>query len=68
MGAQFDDQGLLNTDPRFIAVPDGFINHIPTDVRGITFNRTPQMVKQPSPQCAASQAMRKPSQGCKRAA
>jgi len=42
---QFDDQGLVNTDPRFIAVPDGYINLIPTDVRGLTFNRSPQMVR-----------------------
>ena len=39
-----DDQGLLNTDPRFIAVPDGYINLIPTDIRGLTLNRTPQQV------------------------
>jgi hypothetical protein len=42
--AQFDDQGLVQTDPRFIAVPDGYINLIPTDVRGLTFNRAPQQV------------------------
>ena len=42
---QFDDQGLVNTDPRFIAVPDGFINLIPTDIHGLTFNRSPQMVR-----------------------
>lgn len=41
---QSDDQGLVNTDPRTIAVPDGFVNMIPTDVRGLTFSRTPQMV------------------------
>ena len=41
---QFDDQGLVNTDPRFIAVPDGFINLIMTDVHGITFNLSPKMV------------------------
>jgi len=45
IGMQFDDQGLVNTDPRFIAVPDGYINLIPTDVRGLTFNRSPQMVR-----------------------
>lgn len=39
-----DDQGLLNTDPRFIAVPDGYINLIPTDIRGLTLNRTPQQI------------------------
>lgn len=27
---QFDDQGIVNTDPRFIAVPDSFINLVPT--------------------------------------
>ncbi|DBB03426.1 hypothetical protein WJX82_005723 [Trebouxia sp. C0006] len=42
-GPQFDDQGLINTDARTIAVPDSYINIIPTDVRGITFSRTPQM-------------------------
>ena len=41
---QSDDQGLVNTDPRTIAVPDGFVNMIPTDVRGLTFSRTPQQV------------------------
>ncbi len=40
---QFDDQGLVNTDARTIAVPDSYVNIIPTDVRGITFSRTPQM-------------------------
>lgn len=40
-GNTFVDQGLVNTDPRFIAVPDSFINLMPTDVRGLTFNRTP---------------------------
>ena len=25
-GPQFDDQGLVNTDPRTIAVPDSYIN------------------------------------------
>lgn len=44
-GPQFDDQGIVNTDPRNIAVPDGFINLIPTDIRGLTFSRTPQMVR-----------------------
>lgn len=40
-GPQFDDQGLVNTDPRTIAVPSQYINLIPTDVQGITFSRTP---------------------------
>ena len=44
MSVQVDDQGLVNTDPRYIAVPEGYINNIPTDVRGITFNRSPQQV------------------------
>lgn len=39
-----DDQGLLNTDPRFIAVPSGYVNLVPTDIRGLTFSRTPQQV------------------------
>ena len=42
--AQLDDQGLVNTDPRTIAVPLFFPNMIPTDVRGLTFSRTPQQV------------------------
>ena len=42
-GPQFDDQGLVNTDPRNIAVPSNYINLIPTDIRGLTFNRSPQM-------------------------
>ena len=41
---QSDDQGLVNTDPRTIAVPDAFINNIPTDIRGLTFSRTPQQL------------------------
>ena len=41
---QSDDQGLLNSDPRNIAVPDTFINNIPTDIRGLTFSRTPQQL------------------------
>ena len=42
---QVDDQGLVNTDPRNIAVPNTWVNLIPTDVRGLTFSRTPQMVR-----------------------
>ncbi|CAK0780436.1 hypothetical protein CVIRNUC_005053 [Coccomyxa viridis] len=42
-GPQMDDQGLVNTDPRNIAVPNTWVNLIPTDVRGLTFSRTPQM-------------------------
>lgn len=41
---QIDDQGLVNTDPRYIAVPQYYPNMIPTDVRGLTFSRTPQQV------------------------
>jgi hypothetical protein len=41
---QQTDQGLTNTDPRSIAVPASYINLIPTDVRGLTLNRTPQQV------------------------
>ena len=52
--AQLDDQGLVNADPRNIAVPDGFVNMIPTDIRGITFARTPQQVLcPPSPKAQA---------------
>ena len=40
---QFDDQGLVNTDPRTIAVPSNAVNMVPTDVHGLTFARTPQM-------------------------
>lgn len=39
-----DDQGLVNTDPRNIAVPNTWVNLVPTDIRGLTFSRTPQMV------------------------
>lgn len=42
--AQIDDQGLINTDPRYIAVPTDYLNMIPTDVRGLTFSRTPEQV------------------------
>ena len=34
----------MNTDPRTIAVPDSFINLFPTDVRGLSFSRTPQQL------------------------
>ncbi|KAK9915431.1 hypothetical protein WJX75_009080 [Coccomyxa subellipsoidea] len=34
-GPQIDDQGLQNTDPRYIAVPADYINIIPTDVISI---------------------------------
>ncbi len=44
---QIDDQGLVNTDPRYIAVPNTWVNLIPTDIRGLTFSRTPQMVSTP---------------------
>lgn len=42
-GPQIDDQGLLNKDPRFITVPGSFVNNIPTDIRGLSFSRTPLM-------------------------
>ena len=41
---QIDDQGLVNTDPRYIAVPNAWVNLIPTDLRGLTYSRTPEMV------------------------
>lgn len=43
-GAPLTDQGLVNTDPRTIAVPYNFINLIPTDVQGLTLDRTPQQI------------------------
>ncbi|EIE26937.1 hypothetical protein COCSUDRAFT_59435 [Coccomyxa subellipsoidea C-169] len=43
-GPQIDDQGLQNTDPRYIAVPANYINIIPTDIRGLTFSRSPEQV------------------------
>jgi len=42
-GPQIDDQGLLNKDPRFITIPGSFVNNIPTDIRGLSFARTPLM-------------------------
>lgn len=41
-GPQVDDQGLVNTDPRTIAVPTQWVNMIPTEVHGLTFAATPQ--------------------------
>ncbi|EIE26936.1 hypothetical protein COCSUDRAFT_59434 [Coccomyxa subellipsoidea C-169] len=43
-GPPVDDQGLVNTDSRTIAVPQYYVNMIPTDVRGLTFSRTPQQI------------------------
>jgi hypothetical protein len=43
-GPPLTDQGLVNTDPRHIAVPADAVNMVPTDIRGITFNRTPLQV------------------------
>ncbi|CAL5223508.1 g6035 [Coccomyxa viridis] len=43
-GPQIDDQGLVNTDPRYIAVPNAWVNLIPTDLRGLTYSRTPEML------------------------
>jgi len=42
--AQFDDQGIVNSDSRTIAVPHDYANFIPTDIRGLTFARTPAQV------------------------
>ena len=41
---QFDDQGIVNSDSRTIAVPHDYANYIPTDIRGLTFARTPAQV------------------------
>ncbi len=41
---QDSDQGIFNSDPNFIAVPTDSINMVPTDIRGLTFSRTPQQV------------------------
>ena len=38
-----DDQGLTNTDPRYIAT-SSTINNIVTDVRGLSPSRTPEQV------------------------
>jgi hypothetical protein len=38
------DQPLYNGNPNFIAVPTRNINLVPTDIRGLTFSRTPQQV------------------------
>jgi hypothetical protein len=46
MALQETDQGLLNGNPNFIAVPTKNINLVPTDIRGLTFSRTPQQVGQ----------------------
>lgn len=43
-GPQFDDQGIVNSDPRTIAVPHDYANFIPTDIRGLTYSRTPAQV------------------------
>lgn len=43
-GAPETDQALLNGNPNFIAVPSRNINLVPTDIRGLTFSRTPQQV------------------------
>ena len=44
---QFDDQGIVNSDSRTIAVPHDYANYIPTDIRGLTFARTPAQVSLP---------------------
>jgi len=43
-GPPVDDQGLVNTDPRTIAVPTELVNMVPTDHMGLTFAMTPQQV------------------------
>ena len=35
----------MQADPRNIAVQDQFVNMIPTDIRGLTFARTPLQVR-----------------------
>ncbi len=60
--AQLDDQGLIQADPRNIAVPDGFVNMIPTDIRGLTYSRTPQMVR-PSPPVSIHPSAAQPRAG-----
>jgi hypothetical protein len=50
-GPQFDDQGIVNTDPRFIAVPDGFVNLSPTDVHGVAAAITPKQVQHLCDEC-----------------
>jgi hypothetical protein len=42
---QETDQPLVNSNPNFIAVPSRNINLVPTDIRGLTFSRTPQQVR-----------------------
>ena len=56
---QVDDQGLVNTDPRNIAVPNTWVNLIPTDLRGLTYSRTPQMVS-PFPDIAVGTVCSRP--------
>lgn len=38
------DQGITNNNTNLIAVPTDSINLAPTDIRGLTFSRTPQQV------------------------
>jgi hypothetical protein len=45
MHLQETDQPLMNGNPNFIAVPTRNINLVPTDIRGLTFSRTPQQVR-----------------------
>lgn len=47
------DQGLTNSNKAFIAVPTRNINLVPTDIRGLTFSRTPQQVQQHCLRCDA---------------
>lgn len=43
-GPPITDQGLIQEDPRFIHVLTDAVNMIPTDIRGITFSRSPQQL------------------------
>ncbi len=52
---QFDDQGIVNSDSRTIAVPHDYANYIPTDIRGLTFARTPaQVIPTMMPMCVTA--------------
>lgn len=45
LSPQETDQPLVNSNPNFIAVPTRNMNLVPTDIRGLTFSRTPQQVR-----------------------
>ena len=61
---QLDDQGLVNTDPRNIVDYDGFPNLFPTDIRGISFSRTPQQVRADTQRISASWCSETPAWRC----